>query len=209
MTLPIHTESDTLVGRELLLDVAGNLFMQDGFDGVSMQQIATAANMTKGSPYYHFQGKDDLFVHVFLAKMQAIHTGIAARLETDEPFRERLINSFVHLLTTTDPGVLRLLDDFKRVAGPGCKTTHSDFSTTPNLLLEFYEASFTEAARGPIKLSLSPERAARALLAMQMGTLHMSLMHSDEQSISPARAREVATETIDLFLYGATTRSDS
>lgn len=59
------TPKTELAGRELLIDVASRLFMDHGYDGVSMQQIATAANMTKGSPYYHFESKEDLFLKTF------------------------------------------------------------------------------------------------------------------------------------------------
>jgi AcrR family transcriptional regulator len=198
-----HEDHEGLVGRDLLIDVATRLFMQHGFDGVSMQQIATAANMTKGSPYYHFKGKEDLFLNVFTQRTTQTHKGLLAALHGAGNFRDSLIDGFAFILTSTDPGIIRLLDDYKRAISPELKAECSDRLITPNDMLDIYVIWFNEAAgAGATFIQPAPE-VAFSFMALQMGTLHLHLIRSDSSTTSPETARQIATTSVDLFLNGA------
>jgi len=50
--------------RAHLLRVAGRLFLQSNYYGVSIQDITRAAGMTKGALYHHFTSKEQLFEEV-------------------------------------------------------------------------------------------------------------------------------------------------
>jgi AcrR family transcriptional regulator len=50
--------------REHILDVATSLFASAGYGGTSIDAVVRAAEVTKGSLYHHFNGKDALFVAV-------------------------------------------------------------------------------------------------------------------------------------------------
>jgi AcrR family transcriptional regulator len=202
-TVAHNEEHEGLVGRDLLIDVATRLFMQDGFDGVSMQQIATAANMTKGSPYYHFKGKEDLFVHAFLQRINQTHHGLVEALNSAPTFRESLIDGFAHILATTDPGIIRLLDDYKRVISPDLKAEGGNRLITPDDMLNIYVNWFQSAADDGVTFVQPAEDVAFSFMALQMGTLHLHLIRSDSAPISPERSRKIATASVDLFLNGA------
>ena len=47
--------------RRRLLDAALQVFAERGFDGASLDEVAAAANLTKGAIYSNFESKDDLF----------------------------------------------------------------------------------------------------------------------------------------------------
>ena len=47
--------------RAHILQVAGRLFLQSNYDGVSIQAITRAVGMTKGALYHHFTSKEQLF----------------------------------------------------------------------------------------------------------------------------------------------------
>ena len=51
--------------RQRIIGVAEALFGRQGFDGTSMRQIASDANMQAASLYYHFPSKDDLILAVW------------------------------------------------------------------------------------------------------------------------------------------------
>lgn len=44
-----------------ILDVATRLFLEQGYDGTSMQDIVRALGMSKGAVYHHFRSKEELF----------------------------------------------------------------------------------------------------------------------------------------------------
>jgi AcrR family transcriptional regulator len=48
--------------RERILDVALDLFTDQGFDGTSMREIAERLNITKPAIYYHFASKDEILM---------------------------------------------------------------------------------------------------------------------------------------------------
>lgn len=51
-------------GYALILDRAETLFREQGYNQVSMRDIATATGMRQASLYYHFSSKEQLFVAV-------------------------------------------------------------------------------------------------------------------------------------------------
>jgi len=48
--------------RERILDVALDLFIEKGFDGTSLREIAERLGVTKAALYYHFASKDDILM---------------------------------------------------------------------------------------------------------------------------------------------------
>lgn len=57
---PVHEAPHTLQAIE---DHAFELFGRYGYDGVSIGDIAKATRLSKGALYWHFRGKEDLYLH--------------------------------------------------------------------------------------------------------------------------------------------------
>jgi AcrR family transcriptional regulator len=58
---PSHDQAGAST-RERILDVALDLFTDQGFDGTSMREIAERLHITKPSIYYHFASKDEILM---------------------------------------------------------------------------------------------------------------------------------------------------
>ena len=79
--------------RQLIIDSAARLFRTQGFDATSTRDIAAAADMRSGSPFYHFESKNALLHAVVeeglqravASQQQALH-----QLPAAAPPRERL-----------------------------------------------------------------------------------------------------------------------
>lgn len=56
-----RTKQDALVTRDNILDSAELLFEKQGVSRTTLQHIATAAGVTRGAIYWHFQDKSALF----------------------------------------------------------------------------------------------------------------------------------------------------
>ena len=50
--------------KEDIMAVALHLFAQNGYEAVSVSQIAGALGMTKGALYRHYENKRDIFLHI-------------------------------------------------------------------------------------------------------------------------------------------------
>jgi AcrR family transcriptional regulator len=48
--------------RERILDVALDLFVNQGYDGTSLREIAERLGVTKAALYYHFEAKEDILM---------------------------------------------------------------------------------------------------------------------------------------------------
>jgi AcrR family transcriptional regulator len=75
--------------RADIIEAAHRLFLENGFHGTSMRQIAQEAGIALGAAYNHFPGKEDIFLEVLLAH-HPIHDMLpaleAAQGETVEAF---------------------------------------------------------------------------------------------------------------------------
>jgi AcrR family transcriptional regulator len=79
--------------RQALLAAAARLFRLQGFDATSTRDIATAAGMRSGSPFYHFENKQALLAAVMREGMRSAlerQTLATAALAAQAAPRERL-----------------------------------------------------------------------------------------------------------------------
>lgn len=91
--------------RRALVRAAARLFREKGFDGTTVRDIAHAVGMRSGSPFYHFDSKQELLLAVMeeglTAGLQATRAVLAQKLPPRENFRA-LVRS--HLGTIFDEG---------------------------------------------------------------------------------------------------------
>jgi AcrR family transcriptional regulator len=64
--------------RERILSTATGLFVQRGYEGVAMREIAEACGITKAALYYHFDGKPDLLHAIFVSYLAEIAAVVEA-----------------------------------------------------------------------------------------------------------------------------------
>ena len=71
--------------KQKILNMAGELFAENGFDGTSVDSIANAAGVNKALIYYHFKDKDDIIRSLF----QNVMTEVDAHLQQvfDKPLK--------------------------------------------------------------------------------------------------------------------------
>ena len=134
--------------RSRIQNVALDLFDRDGFENVSVEQIAQAAGCSVGNIYHYFKSKDELIIHVtssvdaqyeVLEQNYLADTGISARsklldfvgrsldISCKDP---SLYRSFIHGLKYPEQAILRDNDSrvyFRvlRETLPSCATRRS------------------------------------------------------------------------------------
>ncbi|MFT4415067.1 TetR/AcrR family transcriptional regulator [Fredinandcohnia humi] len=87
----VHEE----LSREKIMDVAHDLFVQKGYQHVSMRQIAKELNYSHGSIYYHFKNKADLFFAMVVRDFEMLNNVlrqiVAQDLSPDEKIKKILL----------------------------------------------------------------------------------------------------------------------
>jgi AcrR family transcriptional regulator len=69
--------------REALLDAAGRVFVERGFQGASVEAIAAEAGYTRGAFYSNFRSKEDLFAELLQERVYSVYRRIAKRSADD------------------------------------------------------------------------------------------------------------------------------
>jgi len=76
--------------RRQLLEVAGELFAQHGFHGLSMEQLAEGAGVSKPVLYQHFPSKRDLYLALVREAVSAMEHVVTAALDGTSDNRARV-----------------------------------------------------------------------------------------------------------------------
>jgi AcrR family transcriptional regulator len=92
-------DSTQLQVRERILSEAGPLFVQHGYDGISMREIAEACSLSKAGIYYHFKDKEDLFVALLNANLDLLIALLTQVRQDESTARGRLLRFSIGLFT--------------------------------------------------------------------------------------------------------------
>ena len=81
--------------RQRILDIAVDLFIEQGYAGTSVRDISERLGMTKGSLYYHFASKEEVLNALVAPLLEdldqfVLDAGAAGKIDRD--LLERLVN---------------------------------------------------------------------------------------------------------------------
>jgi AcrR family transcriptional regulator len=76
--------------RREILDAAVRCFARGGYHGTSMDDIVAESGLSKGTLYWHFKSKRDLFIELFDRIMAEMVEPLEALIDMDAPPVERL-----------------------------------------------------------------------------------------------------------------------
>ena len=81
---------------EKILSTATHLFIHNGYEKTSVQNIAQTASISKGAIYHHFQSKDEIFFEVLKQRYQLMEKELLDWLESTSHLtgREQLKETF-------------------------------------------------------------------------------------------------------------------
>lgn len=98
--------------RQQILEAAEALFVEHGFKGVSMKDVAEAVAITPAALYYHFPaGKEELFAETIRHFVQAMLERAFLAVNPTANFRERLTQLTRNLLSIPVDRLTLLLRD--------------------------------------------------------------------------------------------------
>ena len=86
-----RAEDSGIPVRDRVLRTASELFMEFGYEAVSLNQIAEQCGVTKASVYYHFSSKPVLFTAAVTAMLRGAKAGTARYLDREGTFRDKLL----------------------------------------------------------------------------------------------------------------------
>lgn len=188
-----------------ILEAAKKLFIEQGFEGVSMDQIAAEAGVSKLTVYSHFGDKDALFAAAVQAKCEEMLPDTLFELELTGSLRDQLkaiAQAFFALVTSEEaisthrmmmvPG--NIDDKLKQTfweAGP--QRTHDAFAAMLQALVSKGDLDIPDVAT-----------ASAQFFTLIKGEVHARMTCGLCSRPGPVDAREHVDATVDMFLraYG-------
>jgi AcrR family transcriptional regulator len=96
--------------RALLVEVATRLFAARGYDDTSIEAVLTESGVSRGSLYYHFPGKDALFLAVLEDVGSRVGLPGAAEMQaTQNPLAALRIGSLAWIRLAGDPVIRQIM----------------------------------------------------------------------------------------------------
>ena len=164
-------EPETGSTRERILVAAERLFAEQGYGNVSMPVIASAAGITAGAIYKHFESKDELFFQVVHRAVASVHpvpvtpdtnldlARLIATYTTERMRRARQLAVEMHYASVRHPKIRRLL---KRSLEQNIADISRDIRTAQ--------------AQGRLDRAIDPELQASGVMTFLMGLMHMETL---------------------------------
>jgi TetR/AcrR family transcriptional repressor of mexJK operon len=188
--------------RQRIVDIARRLFIEDGYLGVSMQQIADIAGLRKASLYHHFRSKESLFADVMAELMDRILRDFATVDLDDAPLEEQLRQiALINYRQFDQPEIHRLaMDFFKHVPESEHTEVHERLRGMQAVFSDIFERAIERGEMRPI----NPHYAATLFFHMMMALAHQE---PEFETVPPPPADEAAALVIDVLLHGLAGKS--
>jgi AcrR family transcriptional regulator len=152
---------------ERILKEAANLFVQRGYDGVSMREIAEACSLSKAGIYYHFKDKEDLFIALLNANLDQLTALLAQACQDNPSARQRLSQFSQALFTQMDHNqraMIRIASQEMNKLSPSTRSVFSRRYQTD--FIDALAAIFAEGVRQDELRPVDPNLATWVLLGM-------------------------------------------
>lgn len=189
-----------------VLNGARDVFLRDGYEGASVDQIARTAGVSKATLYSYFPDKGILFMEVAKVECQRQAYAATAEIDTTAPARVVLTRAATHMLEF-------FLSDFGQQV---FRIVVAESARFPELGREFYESVdtsvrdtiigyFHEAiGRGELKID-DLELAAEQFHELCKAWLFPRVVFGVQSQFSEAEVQRVIDGAVETFLarYGA------
>jgi TetR/AcrR family transcriptional repressor of mexJK operon len=188
--------------RNAILDVAKRLFPAHGFDGVSMDQIAAEAGVSKLTVYSHFGDKESLFSAAIDAKCQEQLPAALFTSDLQGGLREQLmaIAGAFFALVTSDEAIA--MHRMMTMPGTGDSRARELFwrAGPQRIKEEFADFLRIRVAQGELEMD-DAYRAASQFFCLLKGEPHMQMLCGMcDGQFAPADIECHLAATVDLFL---------
>ncbi len=203
----METESRMQRKRSVILSAASSVFLRQGFDGTSMDEVATVAGVSKPTVYKHFKDKEGLFSAIVAATTNEVE-GLVRNLASTLPESTRLEADLDEvgarfLSALTEPNLLRLrrlvIANAERFPEVSRTWYDQGFARALATLAKCFERL---AERGVLRPG-DPLLAANHFVGLLLWIpLNRAMFRGDELTMSNSDIREQASAATQAFLRG-------
>ena len=191
----------------LILDAARKVFLDNGFDGSTMQKIATVAGINKALLHYYFRSKDKLFEAVFFEAFAKMVPNLFKIFTADIPFTDKirgLVNTYINALQEYPQIPQFILHELHRNPGRIIELMHST-GLDPEIVMNIIRS---ELKKGNL-VEIEPQQLMVNMLAMCIfpfaaRPLIQGFIFNNDASAFDAFLEKRKTEVADFIIKAIT-----
>jgi len=169
--------------REKILETAGRLFSQNGYDATSVHEICTQAGVSKGAFYHYFSTKETLFLILMEAWVDRMKKMLLGEGDSCAAFPEYLLE-----MADKSGGIFQTVEknfsvmiDFWKEAGRDPALRARSVQPYENMRHALEEQVLAGQKAGFIRSDIAPAAAAHLLSACTLGYLLQAALSTDQQ----------------------------
>ncbi|MCP2323527.1 TetR/AcrR family transcriptional repressor of mexJK operon [Hamadaea flava] len=191
--------------RSAILEAATELFLCNGYQGTSMDEIAAVAAVSKQTVYKNFTDKEQLFGDIILGATDRVGEFVdvitAALAETEDLERDLGLVARRYIATVIQPRVLQLRRLLIAEAGRFPDLARAYYQRAPERTITALAACFQDLAdRGLLRLDdahLAANHFAWLILSTPMDK---AMFHEHDEPFTAAELERFADEGVRVFL---------
>ncbi|MCM3785522.1 TetR/AcrR family transcriptional regulator [Neobacillus mesonae] len=186
--------TDQIPIQETILKTASRLFMENGYEPVSLAQIAKICNVTKASIYYHFTSKPELFKIAVTTMLNGGYRATAKFLDESDTLEQGLLRVAEAKIARPHAEMETILREAEAFLSP---EQIKEIRDSEHRIYEVMAGHFEEAMRQGVL------REANAMLLAQAFTAMLMLGNREDTRNEYATPLDLARELVNLFFQGA------
>ncbi|WP_433368767.1 TetR/AcrR family transcriptional regulator [Streptosporangium sp. CA-115845] len=203
-TTPPQEEGRSARKRRVIMEAATELFLRNGYQGTSMDEVAALASVSKQTVYKHFTDKEQLFSAIVLGATDRVgdFTDAVTEFAGTENLEEDLSEIARRYITVViQPRTLQLRRLLIAEAGRFPAVARDYYLRAPGRTMDALADTFQKlAGRGLLRID-DPHLAASQFAWMILSQpMDKAMFFGDEQQYTPADLQRFADEGVRVFL---------
>ena len=188
--------------REQILDGAKRVFMEQGFEAASMNDITRAAGVSKGTIYVYFENKEDLFGSLIERERRRITETVRHALDGERPVSETL-RGFgtlfaTHITADSTIRAMRMVIAANHRLPTLCSRFFSATPINPVSVLQDYLDR--QVAAGALSCDDTTQAAKQFIELTTVGLFKPRIFGAMDEAPSPAAVEKNISSAIRVFL---------
>ncbi|MFH7809009.1 MULTISPECIES: TetR/AcrR family transcriptional regulator [unclassified Acinetobacter] len=188
--------------RQRILNVARQLFLQHGYHGSSMDQIAKEAHVTKLTVYNHFQDKANLFSCAIEETCEKLMLGRSFQLQCAEDFQPMLKQiCTLSMYIINLPEAIKLEHLLLQLAAEQNPLLHNFYKASHLKMQTIWEQFFHQAQTLGVLQFEQVNDAITLLMSLLFGYRHQEMLLGMNEVPSAEQCEQIIQEAISIFLF--------
>lgn len=167
--------------KQHIINKARILFSQKGYAGTSIEDICAASECSKGSIYYHFKSKEDLFLYLAEQAFKESWEQWEKKSSQCESVTEKLYGFGDHFVSTLQRPLNKAGEEFINRVGTDSEVGQKFFAIMNNFMKDFEKLVSEGISRGEFKRE-DPKELAFIILSFYSG-LSDSYLFMDKEAM--------------------------